>query len=109
MKAMKGYSACLKAPALLKPYHQIVSILSGHSLGETYPSADRYLLQTQPTEPYISVYINIYIYIYIYVHPHIEKTHIHMYIYIKRLELKGKERKERKNEAVKKQNNTLQN
>ena len=38
---MKGYSAFSKAPALLEPHHQIVSVITGHSLGwGVYPSAE---------------------------------------------------------------------
>ena len=32
---VKGFSAFLKAPALLKPHHQIV--ISEHLVGESYP------------------------------------------------------------------------
>ena len=39
--AMKGYSAFPKAPALLELHHQIVRIsYPGHSLGDSYPSAE---------------------------------------------------------------------
>ena len=35
--AMKGYCTFPKAPALLKPHHQIVCVISGHSLEGILP------------------------------------------------------------------------
>ena len=35
--AMKGYSAFPKAPGFLEPHHQILSVISGHSLVVVWP------------------------------------------------------------------------
>ena len=51
--AMKGYSAFLKAPALLKPHHQIVYVIS-----RTYPSAEKQsVYSTAPANRAIYVYV----------------------------------------------------
>ena len=48
--AMKGYSAFPKAPALLEPQHCLVSY-TGHSLGGSYPSAEKQsVYSTAPTD-----------------------------------------------------------
>ena len=39
--AMKGYFAFPKALVLLEPHHLIFCVVSGRSLGEYYPSAEK--------------------------------------------------------------------
>ena len=48
--AIKMYSAFPKAPALLEPHHQIILVsYPGHSLGESYPSAEMQSVYSEAT------------------------------------------------------------
>ena len=56
----EGYSAFRKAPALLKPYHQIVCIIFGHLLRESYPSAEMQSVYSTATADYVILSIHWY-------------------------------------------------